>query len=1330
LGSFIQLDSFWNMPTLNWGLISDGGIFESLMHAILFAENAGTILFGRPGKDSGQDARTIDGTSVYQAKYRQGLVMDNAIILALEELEKIRVYRQHGHPNQVHWRKARRWVLVANFSINPNDDVKWQTRVVPAFQKEGLAADYWHIDILEGKLSQHSEVRDVFFGDENRVLVGLKEAHDLLIAECVGSEFLDVAMMGRDSELSLIKTFAASGDKRVLPLVGPGGIGKSRLLYEGLIALVNEGWHVLWALPGTMAKSSQWFRLLNGAQQTCVAIDDPDDPGLLRSVIEQLSTVERRNWRVIIATRTEKAEALRRFRHHRHVHEPIELRPLDEPISQALINACLVGHAPPSWLHSVYRSTHGIPGWLCLIAELTKREALTELPSSIDDVASSYLDSCLSALGDHQRDQALTLLRWLALWGTLRETGNVEQAEFHFLESKGISAHTARNLLAQLVRTGIVRNWGVAKRLFAIEPLIIRQQILVSWILRTNADAYDVSDSGRELMTQLVKGQIPAVDSALKTLSQVVQVRLTESEAALFLRPIFSAMATSAVEGTLLDQYHVVSLVEKVGSADPESALDVLKTIREKVMKSMDIEDLYWGTQTLTHSALVANFPWTLFQIAECASDRLVARRYINEFRQLVALEDSDVLHASSGKKPRQLLHRLLCESKNSETFAQPAYELAIAELTIPTSWPFVGLLTGCLLNPIRESTEWVANWTLSISRRAFLPASTEWRLAEDLRNKIFAALRNDPTPAFRGPLWRVLAESHHSFHRAVMHGNVKGPAVKPYQALLVSDLETCTEILKTPPVTISVEEATAAREMWTWYLEYGKDHSLVVLANQCEDIYNNLPISRWRLNDFFQFDRNDKLAPETARIAAAFRSATGPEVISEFFEAAKQYLNAARQGHRDGADDRRIFDLAKVCGDQLDLDPNPAGNALSLFVKATLDRLDAEHGNMLAWEFAVRLCQRHLFTIKSKGDQALALGLAEILEITKAKSRLLWGLYSNVHPATTGTLTSTELKYILQYEDGFSVRDQFCLLGAFNAVDSQTIQDRLHANLQNMRNDPVEASHCLEAFIISVHIAALRYIWPPQKLPVAWIIEMISKFGIDGSLFDMYELEWLRDQAGYHMTINETTKLIRSRMALEKSPKPSDSFLVIPLSLKMDDWCKFDQNKSADRMVFRDFCALALEQNVTAILWMPKFLAQIDPTGSGVADFVNDFLASNPRIDGDRLVRLGYLGSAYEDTSDAWANIAKPICQKAEAFSRDVRERTYFGLARKQTPVLTSMPGEVADWYVQVRDDAKHLLELTPDESPLKDYRRWALRRAEDDLRREEGIAEEVTDD
>jgi hypothetical protein len=416
------------MPALNWGMISDGGVFESLMHAILYAEDLGTILFGRPGKDAGQDARSLDGVVVYQAKYRQGLTMDGAVDLALEELEKIKRYRQPSHTNHPHWMGSRNWVLVANFAINPNDDAKWQDHVTPVFQQEGLAADYWHLDVLEGKLAQHSEVRDVFFGGENRVLVGLKEAHDLLAAECVGSESLGVDMLGRDSEVDLIKNFAVAEDKRVLPIVGPGGIGKSRLLYEGLVALAHDGWRVLWALPGSMSRSSQWFRLLNGAQQTCVAIDEPDDPGLLRAVIEQLATVERRNWRVIIATRSEKAEALRRYRNHSHVHEAIGLATLDEPTSKQLVNAYLGGQAPPPWLHSVYRFTRGVPGWLCLIAELAKAGALSELPTSADEVAAIYLDSCLSTLDEARRERGLTLLRWLALWGTLKLEGQDRRA--------------------------------------------------------------------------------------------------------------------------------------------------------------------------------------------------------------------------------------------------------------------------------------------------------------------------------------------------------------------------------------------------------------------------------------------------------------------------------------------------------------------------------------------------------------------------------------------------------------------------------------------------------------------------------------------------------------------------------------------------------------------------------------------------------------------------------------------------------------------------------------------------------------------------------------
>lgn len=1315
------------MSALNWGMISDGGAFESLMHAILYAEDPSTILFGRPGKDAGQDARSADGTVVYQAKYRQGLVMDGAIDLAMEELDKIKSYRQPAHANYEHWRNARRWVLVANFSINPNDDAKWQTQVVPAFQQEGLTAGYWHIDTLEGKLAQNSEVRDVFFGGENRVLVGLKEAHDLLAAECVGSVSLDVDVVGRDRELALIKAFASSGDKRVLPVVGPGGIGKSRVLYEGLIALAQNGWRVLWALPGTMARSSQWFRLLNGAQQTCVAIDDPDDPGLLRAVIEQLATVERRNWRVIIATRTEKAEALRRYRNHSHVHEPVELIALDEPTSQALVNACLAGHAPPPWLHSVYGFTHGVPGWLCLIASLAKDNTLAALPARADDVAALYVDSCLNALSEPHRESGRTLLRWLALWGTLRvEGGATEQGELRFLETQGIPVQTARDLLKRLVGTGLVRNWGVAKRLFAVEPLIVRQQILGSWLLLENAGAYQVSDDGAALVTQLVKGQVPAVDSALSTLSHLARTRLAEPEAVLFMGPVFKAMEAIARDGNMLDQYRVADLVEKAGTADPESALDVLIAIRENVKEDANVEVPNWGRQTFTHAALVANLPWTLFQIAERVTAQVVARRYIDEFRQLVALEDGDRLKAGSGKGPRQLLKRLLCESKNSEAYAQPAHDLAVAELTTPASWPFVGLVAECLLNPIRESTDWIANWTITLTRRAFAPGSAEWNLAADLRDKAFAALRGDPEPAFRAPLWRVLAESHHSFNRAVLHGSVKGSTVTPYRAVLTGDLTTCAAILTAPPVALSVEEATAAREMWKWYLQYGREDDPVELARQCEEIYNGLPIARWRLHDFFRFETEEELAPETKRVAAAFRNAPGPETMAEFFDAAKQYLDAARRGRSDMADDWRVSDLADACVDQLALDTDPPSNAVTAFVRQVLSQPDPVQGNTMAWGFTVRLCRRHLFAIKSEGDAAIAPGLAGLLDMAAAKPRLLWGLYANVHPATTGTLTRAELDCILSHEDGFSVREWFILLGAFYAVDAAGVQDRLRARLDGMRDDPGEASDCLRCFIRSTHIAALRYDWPAPQLPVAWIIDMITAFGLDGALLGMHDLEWLREQAGFRLSMVQLTALIRSRIELERRPKPSDRFEIVPHDFAVGTWTHFDTSSQAEVEAFHQFCQMALGRSFTAIYWMPKYVVQLDPSGQQVAAYVGKHLADTPNITSDALARLGYLASVYPDDSEAWVVIACTVCARAASMTRQEREKVYFGLARKETGTLSGVPGEVHPYYVQARERAAELCSAEPPSSPLCGYREWALWRAETDLKREIESAEE----
>ena len=76
------------------------------MHALLNAEDSGTILFGRPGKDSGQDARSTDGKIVYQAKFRQNMTIGNAVDITKGELVNIRKYRQPSHPNYKHWKEA------------------------------------------------------------------------------------------------------------------------------------------------------------------------------------------------------------------------------------------------------------------------------------------------------------------------------------------------------------------------------------------------------------------------------------------------------------------------------------------------------------------------------------------------------------------------------------------------------------------------------------------------------------------------------------------------------------------------------------------------------------------------------------------------------------------------------------------------------------------------------------------------------------------------------------------------------------------------------------------------------------------------------------------------------------------------------------------------------------------------------------------------------------------------------------------------------------------------------------------------------------------------
>ncbi|HVZ39744.1 MAG TPA: hypothetical protein VHI13_10740 [Candidatus Kapabacteria bacterium] len=1314
------------MTTPNWGMITDGGAFESLMHAILYAENPDIVLFGRPGKDAGQDARSGDGTTVYQAKYRRELTMGSAIPLALKELANIKEYRGDKHANYDHWRRATEWILVANMSINPNDDKKWRKEVGLEFQKIGLIATYWGIEILDRKLEQHANIREVFFGGQNRVLIGLKEAHDLISNESTGCS-LELPIIGREAEKRNIHDFIMSSDKRVLPVVGPVGIGKSRLIFEALVEASATGRRTYWALPSTMARSSQWVHLLHSSTPTCIAIDDPDDPNLLRSALEQLATVEWRNWKIIVSTRPGVAESILPLQSNKLIAEQLVLVPLAESDAKTLLRGKLTVQLPESWLHSVYQYSRGVPGWMCLIADLANRNDLSSLPSDVAAWANSYVDLCIAQLDSSDHMSARTLLRWVALWGTLSLEDSRDQVELIFLDTQGVPLPRIPDLLKRLVDSRLLRNWGVGKRLYAVEPPIIRDHIVGEWLFNYDENTNRVNHAGKWLVDRIVQGDVPAIDKVLGTISHLTSMRLEDAAGHSFLRPVFESMRTIVQEGTVVDQYRVLALVEKAGYADPESALEVLTAIRNNPKYEATVEGSLWGPQTFTHPSLVTKLPWVVFQVAENVSDPNVARRYLNEFRALLSLESTSSGQVERGKGVTELLDRILRKSKCSPAFASPARGLIQAELTLPNSIGFVEVLLKALLNPEREAVQWTGTWTMTITRQMLVPNSSGWNNLIELRNEVWEVLRTSTDSDVRPRLWRVLAESHHQIHRVAMQEGVKGDASLRYRKILVDDLKHCEAVLKAPPLVLTMEEVTHARNLWSWYLEYGREGDLANQALKCEAVYNNL--TPWRMHDFFRFGLPEQLAPETERVVQALRNCENVQCYHDFFEEAERYLQAERNGRKDGMDWVRIASIANDLADQFVPRDIGTTDPLTSYVSSVLALGHID--DSLPWFFAIRICERYIGRAKHSGDEDLVAGeLRFLLGMTNTAQWLLFDLYSNAHPESTQPLHKAELDCILELESSFTNHQLFVLLGVFAATDWPRVRPYLIARLEDNREQLVEISNWVGAFVASLYIVSRRYTFDPTSLPIGWILNVITDFCLDGSLLEMYLLTGLRDYCEFKLTMAQLVKLIRSRIELERSRAMDYSFQILPHNFDVGEWCHVDYNRPGDVLAFHEFCALALESSFTSLYSIPKFVAQLDESGQQVASYVEQYLVLNPGIDRRTLAQLACLASAYSETSLAWAAIANPICRMAIDMNRDDRMRIYSGLTRKESGVISSGPGEVPDYYIQRLDDAVRMLQGEPLTSPLRGYREWAVEVAEAELQWERGRAEEDAND
>lgn len=378
------------MTERNWGLISTGATFERLVHALVFCTDPECIAFARPGRDYGQDALSGDRSTVFQAKYHSTGISTQPISDALGELTNIKEYKDLSYKHHGKWKDVTRWVLATSLPRNPTTQEKWDTEVGPEFANLGITAELWTREQLDQRLNENPHVERVFFEGEPHVLWTLAQARgEALVNEVAQDSFTIDEIVGREQELASFDAFMES-EQRVLLFSGPGGVGKSRLLFEASANALGDDWQVLWLNELALQKGGQLYLGIVPEQPTLIVLDEPNESETIQFLIREMAAGSRASdWKLLIAIRggkTQVADEIKRLGSN-YSAGPIALAPLSSESSAELARK-LAEEAGLSIVDEelfdgqVVGPTGGHPMWLTIAISLVGQNIpLAELPA-------------------------------------------------------------------------------------------------------------------------------------------------------------------------------------------------------------------------------------------------------------------------------------------------------------------------------------------------------------------------------------------------------------------------------------------------------------------------------------------------------------------------------------------------------------------------------------------------------------------------------------------------------------------------------------------------------------------------------------------------------------------------------------------------------------------------------------------------------------------------------------------------------------------------------------------------------------------------------------
>ena len=1322
----------------NWGMISNGATFEALVQSLLFFEKPGTLLFGRPGKDSGQDARSADGETVYQAKFHKDCSMDTAVSDALSELEKIREYRQPDHNNHKHWKNAKTWVLASNFSINPNDHQKWVDKVIPEFSKEGLSAEYWPLDEVEAMLSRHPYVADNFFTGLNRNFLSLNEAYRSVTSENFGELMYSVREMGREIEAASVGQFLENEQKSILPIIGFGGVGKTRFLYERGIECSNEGWRVFWANTETMTDSADWFKGITIEDRVLVLANEPDDPKFIYKCIEQLGANARANWKIIVTVRSPNDPVIRSLNganaRGSRVENRVNLFPLHNDVSKELIQALNPAITGVN-VEQLSIACEGYPVWIGLAVHLIREEGSTRsLPQSSKGLVDHYLREIERNHNTSLCDTRClrSVLQWVALFKTCNSDNSIL---LNFIaRQSGVSAEQITGLLQNLTERQALRNWGVNKRLYAIKPDVIRDHILRRWLIDETSNSPKPSHGARQLVELLLSddrtASVPNIDTVLTQIARTEYMNLDGGVR--ILEPIFEELQRLASSDSVLMQRQVVHLATKIGFSSPEDVIDTLSVVVDNVTDSESVTDDLWGKFEVTHKQVVDDIPQALYDLVPFISTRDEAIKLFGLFRIIFMARyapkgDWDHTRVPEHDILQSLINRYgISDVLTDEIIAccdgyveqlKGDQQLSEAEFT------FAKLVLGSFLNIERRSSE-SAGMTMYLQNHLINPDSALGKEIFRIRSILKEVICVSPVIPHRTMAWDIIASTNSAMNRGV-GVKTKPDDMAPWQQRLraeyESDMVWCLQVLEIEKDNMSMADWSAARELWDWDVKYSDHDETKKLAEQCEGLYKAAPvISEFQLGELFDWDKYGEERSICKEIASHILE-TGIDALVRFIDAVDLYVSTKKR-----TSTTKSYGVAHLLGEQIGDNPFVLEYVQSILPE---DNSSESHFN-----FAMEIIRAEVLILRGRDNVQAVDKLRFYADLVCDKILFVSRYYWNPHPLNIGIPTIDDVEFFkeldLTFDPNHRYEKHFDVAGVLFFWEPCHFTEIIKEWWDTLDEDIKKKSISARTFIHSLHLTWLRYedhteLTIPEDLLVT-ITDLAVELPAAEIMFSM-DLASLCKKRCLYLTLTQFNMILRKRIELSKQDMASQSdFQAMPFEFDAKAWVKFDPD--ADESELYRLIELSLMPTFLAYEDIPKYAKVLDEDSQFVPQYIKqqlDLLWDNVPSDVREITKWSRFAGYYDNDSSEWRIIAVPTCGLASKLPKKNRVRVFCSLNPTNTGVRSSSVGSVDLYYEEEVEKAKTRLE-NETEASLLSYRKWMLDVSMSELEWARGRAEE----